>query len=153
MSSAHENSDTRGRPVQLRLDGIDPQAEFYAPTVRKDAHIEIKRVLAQDIKGCPLSRAQIAHGLSLALNREISLSVLDAMLSETKDHRFPAEWLPSWSRITGSRRALEFLCSEAGFWLGDGSDREMAELGRLHLQQKKSSVRVDVLKKRLWGKV
>lgn len=113
----------------------------------------VKRAAAADLRVCRLSREQVADRLSVALCRRITLAQIDAVVSETKEHRFPAEWIPAWVQITGSARLLEMLCREAGYWLADEGEHGLAEYGRTLLQREKLDERADVLRGQLWSRV
>jgi hypothetical protein len=118
-----------------------------------DLKVRVKRAAAQDLKECRWSREEVALGLSKLVGREVSLAQLDAILAETKLHRLPAEWLPAWVRVTGSKRLLEMLCAECGMWLVDATEHDLAELARAQMQQEKNGSRIEALKKRLWERI
>lgn len=149
MSVTNLFSDT---PEQLRLElaSVDGAA---IPARTLDFHREVKWALSQDVKAARWSRLQIADGLSLLVNRQVTEAMLDAMMAESKEHRFPAEWIPAWCRITGSRRLLDLLCSAAGYWLADRTEHELAELAKIQLQRSKAAARIDELRKKLLNQV
>jgi hypothetical protein len=151
MSNLRKFADT-GIPEQLLLDGLEA-AEKPFPAEIRDVRDDVKRALAADVKGCTWSREQIAHGLSIYMRRDITVAMIDAMLAPSKEHRFPAEWIPAWVRVTGSCRILTLLCAQSGMHLADGTQHDLAELARLQLQQKKAAQRAEALKRKLWEKV
>lgn len=114
-----------------------------------DLKRDVKQILAEDIRACQLSRAEIAFRLGALTGRNVSLAQLDAMVALSKEHRFPAEWLAAWTVITGSRRLLDLICRVAGYCLADETDQELAEFARLQLEQKRASARAETLRKRL----
>ena len=113
-----------------------------------DLHLAVKRAAVQDLKECRWSRQQIAEGLSTLVGRELSLAQLDAILAETKIHRMPAEWVPAWVRVTGSRRILDLLCAASGFWVADANDRDLADLARAQLDRKRLDKKIHLLQGR-----
>jgi hypothetical protein len=113
----------------------------------------IKRAAALDIKECPQSREEVADRLSQLLRRNITVAQIDAVLAETKPHRFPAEWIPAWLLVTGSRRVLDVVCAETGLWVADETERAFARYGRASLEHEKAAERTESLKKALWSKV
>lgn len=115
----------------------------------RDLHLAIKKALATDIKECCWSREQIVQRLALLTGRPVGISTLDAMVAETKDHRFPAEWIPAWVLSTGSTRLLNLLCSESGLFLSDATEHDLAELARLNIATRQATKRAEKLRQRL----
>jgi len=114
----------------------------------------LKRAAAQDLKECRWSRLGVADALSKELGREITVAQLDAITAESKGILwFPAEWLPAWLRVTGSRRMLEILCSECGFRVADDTDCDLAELARAELKREKLGAQAAALRSKLRGKI
>ncbi len=141
ISDTQVKSDTSARgPFALNRDSLS------------HLHSEIKRLVAQDIKDCPHSREQVADHLSWLLGRHITVAQIDAITAQTKDNRLPAEWVPAWSVATGSRRILELLCTEAGYWLADETEHELAELGRAQIVRERADAKVEELKRKHWEK-
>lgn len=113
----------------------------------------VKAILAQDVRECRYSREEIVLRMHSVTGHLVGVSTLDAMLAESKEHRFPAEWIPAWVISTGSRRLLDLLCSEAGLYLADATEHDLAQLARLGIQTKKASVRAEKLRRELWERV
>jgi len=109
----------------------------------------LRRVAARDLAECPLSREQVAEGLSKLLGRDVSRAMVDAVVAETHPHRFAAEWIPAWVRVTGSIRLLELITAECGLWTADADQHELAEYGRSALQRDKLDDKLTALKRRL----
>lgn len=101
---------------------------------------QVRAVLAQDLRECRLARPEVARQLG------ITVAMLDAYIAETKPHRFPAELIPAWIRVVGSRRILSTICEAAGLSIATPEDMQFAELGRVHLRGEK-------LGRKLWEKV
>jgi hypothetical protein len=104
----------------------------------------IKIAAALDLKECRWSREQVAEGLSVMLGRPITLASIDAVVSQTHPHRFHAEWIAAWARITGSRRLLDLLSAACGLWLVDAEDIDLAQYARATLQAEKLKKRIEV---------
>ena len=107
-------------------------------------NLAIKAAAALDLKECRWSREEIAEGLSVMLGRVVTLSSLDAVVSQTHPHRFHAEWIPAWTRITGSRRLLDLLSAACGLWVVDAEDIDLAQYARAMLTAEKLRKRIEV---------
>ena len=94
----------------------------------------VREVLALDLKQSRLSREQIAIELTETAGRPISLDMIEAYVAGSKPHRFPAELVPAWVSVLGSRRLLEVLCGELGLSPATQEDRDFADLGRTRLR-------------------
>jgi hypothetical protein len=155
MSETQEKSDIDRRREEAQwkvgLDQVEIQRGLTPAYIlgEADFHLRVKRAAVQDLKECRWSREQVALGLTKLIGREVSLAQIDSILAETKLHRLPAEWLPAWVRVTGSKRLLELLCAECGMYLADVTEHDLAGLAREQLQLEKVSSKIDMLRKRL----
>ena len=123
MSEFGKHSDsTGGKPVVPE----DLTASFYETSER------IRKALKQDLAECHLSREEVAIRLTVRMGR-VSLAMLDAYVAETKANKFPAELIPAWIEVTGSRRILELLCSEVKLSIATEEDRDFAALARAEM--------------------
>ena len=102
-----------------------------------DTAARVREAAGKDLKECRLSRDQVALELTGMVGREITVAQIDAFVAESKPHRLPAELLPAWVKVTGSRRLLEALLGELGLSVATEEDREFAELGRVRLRDEK----------------
>lgn len=118
-----------------------------------DLGLAIKRAMVLDLKQCRWSREQVAQELAAIIGRHITVAQIDAWTAETHIHRLPAECVAAWVRLTGSRRVLELICGESGLWLGDPTDRELAEYGRARLRAEKLAAQTEEMRSQLWGQV
>ncbi len=159
MSECREFSDiSHRRQLALWKDGLDriEEQQGRGPIYERgdlDLHLRVKRAAAQDLAECRWSREQIAEALSKLVGRDVSLAQIDAITAETKNHRMPAEWVPAWVRVTGSRRLLELLCAESGMWLADAIEHDLAELARAQIQSERVNGKIAELRKRVEAKV
>ena len=155
MSKPRESSDAGAcagcrAPGQMHLPLERPATALPEP---RDLRRSVKRTLAQDIRECRWSREEIAHRLLMLTGKQVSLATLDAMVADSKEHRFPAEWIPAWVMATGSRRLLDLLVGEAGFSVADQTERDLAQFARLRIQTTKNSARADELRRTLWERI
>lgn len=104
---------------------------------------------AKDLRECRWSREEVAERLSFLLARKITVAQIDALIAESKPHRFPAEWIPAWVKITGSARLLALLCEESGYWLADETEHNLAQLSRTEIERDRADRRVAELRARL----
>lgn len=94
--------------------------------------VQVKALIGEALKRCPLSRFQVAARMSELLGVEVTKWMLDAWTAESKEyHRFPAEYLPAFCRITGSYELLRLLVEKAGCYLIEGEEVLLTELGRI----------------------
>lgn len=114
---------------------------------------EIRAAAAEDLKTCPWKREVVAEALSMELGRTITVAQIDAVVAATKPHRFPAEWIPAWTKITGSRRILELLARGADLYVVDETEHALAEYGRAAIEKEKAAARAAELRERIWGRV
>ena len=114
---------------------------------------DLKRLAAEDLKRCRLSREQVALGLSGQVGRRITWAQVDAWVAESKAHHFPLDILPAWVRVTGSVSLLEFLCNETGYLLADETSARFAELGRRVIERERAADREARLKVLLAEKI
>lgn len=131
--------------------GKEPLHAFQPAGLNIEA--DVKKALLADLKECRLSRQQVADALTMLSGHDVGLAQLEHYLAETKPHRFPAHLIPAWVRVTGSRRLLILIAAEAGLWLADAEEHDLADLGRASLQREKLDKRVVELRTRLVEKV
>jgi hypothetical protein len=110
----------------------------------------VTQVLIDDLRVSRYSRAEVAIKLSEITGRPVSENNIDLWTAPSKPHRFPAELVSAWVRVTGSRRVLELLCEEAGLCAMDAKDLKFAELGRAQIEREKADARLQHLKGELW---
>jgi len=136
MSGGPENSDKatllsgRGVAISGGNDGMPAR---------------VRRVLREDLAECGLSRIEVLGRLA-ELGASTTGAMLDAYVADSKPHRFPAELIPAWVKVTGSRRILDLVCGECGLATATADDQGFAELGRIKLRGEK-------LAQKLWDRV
>lgn len=93
---------------------------------------QLRNSITEAIKQCPLSRWEIAGKMSAFLGQEISKYSIDTWTAESKEkHRAPAEFLPAFCVVTGSREPIRILAEAAGIVAVPGPDALRAEIKRL----------------------
>ena len=103
---------------------------------------EMKAALSDDVRhardeqGREISRAQIAARMSDLLGDEITQTVIDNWTAPSHPHRLPVDYLPSWIRATGGRRAAEVISRTSGLLPPTGAPALRAETQSLKEQRK-----------------
>lgn len=116
-----------------------------------DLEDQVAAALREDIRESNLSRPEIAGQLTTLLRRTITLAQVDAWCSLTNRNRFPADALPAWVLVTGSRRVLELLAAGAGLYVIGGEERELVEFARVEIEARRVAERRRELRQRLMG--
>lgn len=136
-----------GREDFPDIEDLIPGSTVDANSLFVGTSVIVRDALAQDLKESPLSRDQVADGLTRLTGRRITAVMIDAYVSQTKQaHRFPAEMAPAWTYLLKSQRLLAAICRQVGLSIATREDREFAELGRIRLKDQK-------LTRRLWERV
>ena len=100
-----------------------------------DVDSELRAAISADIKGCPLSRYQIAARISELVGREVTAAMLNNWTAEShENHNFPCQFLPAFVVATGGRRAFECLSRRAGLFALPGPEALRSEIHRLDEQ-------------------
>lgn len=98
----------------------------------------IRNALYEAIKGCPLSRWEIAAKMSELTDAEISKFMLDTWTSESKEgHRFPLEYVSAFCQVTGNTKVLELVCRSVGVFALGGPEVLRSESQKIAEQIKK----------------
>jgi len=92
---------------------------------------EVCAVLAEAIKACPLSRAEIAARMGDLTGDEITLHSINKWTSKAGDKwRFPLEYAVAFEVATGSRAISQLIASRRGLRLMTPRQGRDAEIGR-----------------------
>jgi hypothetical protein len=138
MSMSKKRKKIDGQ-LELKLDLYETLERIRTETVGGsfNIHPQIKSIITQTLKGCSLSRYQVAAGMSELLGTEITKFMLDTWTAESKeDHRFPLEFAPAFCRAAGDYTLIRFVCEQAGCYLIEGEDILLTEKGRLQKMKK-----------------
>ena len=130
ISKFSENSDKGASETGLL---------FEVSPVFAGASAVVRDILLCDLRECRLSRDEVAVRLARGLGRPITTAQIDAFVSQSKPHRFPAELIPAWVSVTGSKRILDALAGLSGLSIATQEEREFAALGRAGLKREKLS--------------
>jgi hypothetical protein len=112
----------------------------------------VRGVIAQAIRRCGKSRAQLAEEISFLFGREVTEISLNKFTAESRsDYRWPAELDRAFCEATGDNTLLSCRAELAGYKMINAIDAELLELGREYLKQKRANEKVAALEMRLRG--
>ncbi len=116
------------------------QATSSAPPAEGSANIhERLRLSMRDCLSHPTkSRWQIAGDMSHLLGVEITKSMLDGWVAESKEHRIPAEYLPAFCRAAECSEPVRILAEASGAFLMKSEEALRAEIQKWDEQVKKA---------------
>lgn len=126
------------KPLQLKLDLFGTGEPAIQPgSMAIGSHV--RRVIADTIRECNLSRIQIADGMSTMVgDRQVTKQQIDAWSADSKDgHRFPLEYLPAFVHTTKNRSILDLIASRSHCYVINETDALRLELGRLSEEEKR----------------
>ena len=112
-----------------------------------DLSLRLREMLTAGLKGCTLSRYEVAARMSELVGTEITNSQLDSGTAESKEaHRFPAEYLPAFCYVTGNRELLRVMAEMVNCHLVESREALLAELGSINqakrdLSRKEKAIR------------
>jgi len=121
------------------IEEINPR-KFASPNFQvetKPLGIRMKEAIAEAIRNSGLKRYDIAGQMSEFLNVEITESMLNTYTAESKEgYRMPAEWLPTFCKITRDYTVLEILVAAADGRMVKSEEIYLLEMGRLQQAEK-----------------
>jgi len=110
--------------------------------------LELRALLAQAPKDCPLSRYQVAARMSELLGLDVSKHQLDAWTAESREPwRFPFEYAIAFEVACETHRLTEWLATKRGGQVLFGREALTAELGRLQRQNDETQRQIRALRK------
>lgn len=120
---------------QLSLLDLLEQAQS-CPVVDDEGSLNIHsrfcRCLTRAINQSGLSRWELAGRMSHLLGTEITKYMIDSWTAESKEgHRFPAEYLPAFCKVTSSLEPMQILAELTGMFALPGPDALRAEIQKL----------------------
>lgn len=117
---------------------------------------QLRASLKAAIKGCPLSRHQIAGEMSHLVGESVTKEKIDSWTRESDEingrpgRHTPAEYLPAFCQVTGCNEPLVILGKMVGLFILPGPEALRAEIQRIDEQiktaQSKKKKRVMFLK-------
>ena len=130
------------------IEEIDPH-KFAEPNFQietKPLSSRIKEAISEAMKNSGLKRYAIAGQMSELLAVEITESMLNSYTAESKEcHRMPAEYIPTFCKLTKDYTVLEILVAAAGGRMAKSEEIYYMEMGRLQqaeksIQQKRAQI-------------
>lgn len=112
----------------------------------------VRQAISSAIHACSKSREQIADNMSALLGTRVTVHMLNSYSSEAKQlNRFPAAWDRAFCRATGDDTLLICRVQLAGLFVITPTEKELLDLGRELLKQKRAAENAALLEKRLMG--
>jgi len=112
----------------------------------------VRDAISAAIKGCSLSRIEIAEQMTLLLGIRVTEKMLNSYSGESNQtYRWPAAWDRAFCIITADDTLLVCRVLAAGLHVLTPQEYELLELGREYLRQQRANERVSLLEKRLAG--
>lgn len=137
------NMKKKETPDQLSLLGSSTEGQMA------DLSLALRASLVAAIKQCPLSRYQIAAQISELITRDVTKEMLDKYCAESAEaHRIPAEIIPAFCLITGSRAPLDLLAQAIGCTVLGPEEAHALEIIRLRMEKAKLEEQIKKLEKR-----
>lgn len=114
------------------IQNIQEEERQSRPAGSFDIDNQFREAISAALKACPLSRYQVAAGMSDLVGYEITKSMLDSWTAESKEnHRFPAIFLPAFCEATGQTEPLRTLGRVVGVFVMPGPEALRAEIQRI----------------------
>lgn len=113
------------------LDQFEPMEAPVAPAPGGlNIDRELRGVMAQALKDCPFSRAEVAARMSDLTADPISEHMLNKWTAPSADGwRFPVEYVPAFEEATGTDVLIELLARKRGRLLMTPREGRDAEIG------------------------
>jgi hypothetical protein len=141
-----DNSFTVIHPTQLEFQGAPPQGSL------NDVQC-VRTALAESIRGCGKSRAQIAEEMTYLSNRKVTERMINGYTAESQeDYQFPADLTRAFCVATSDMRLLKCMAELQGLRVVNADEAELIELGRAFLQRTEAEEQIALLQKRLQGR-
>ena len=103
-----------------------------------NVHEKLRQSLSAALHHPIKSRWQIAGEMSHLIGVEVSKSMLDGWVAESKEHRIPAEYLPAFCRATECFEPLRILAETSGAFLMKSKEALRAEIQKWDEQERKA---------------
>lgn len=136
-----KNTPKIAKDLSNQLSLFDTVVSTYYETIVKPHKYEagsanvgnqLRNLLSEGLKQCLFSRWEVAAKMSELLDAEITKSQLDSWTAESKEaHRFPAEYLPAFCRVTGYLEPLRMMAELVNCYLMESKEALMADLGKI----------------------
>jgi len=94
-------------------------------------HSRLKSALSMALKqALPKSRWEVAGEMSHLLGVEVSKYMIDSWVADSKDHKFPGEYIPAFCLATGSIAPIQVISDPCKVFTVKGPDALRAEIQR-----------------------
>ncbi len=108
------------------------------PAGSLDIDRRFRAAVSEAIKGCPLSRYEVAAKMSELVGVEITESMLNSWTAESKEqHRFPAIFMPAFFEVTKTTWPYRVLANPVGLYIMESPAALRSEMAALDEQIKK----------------
>lgn len=112
----------------------------------------VRGIIGDSIKRSGKSREQIADEMQRLLGVQVTARMITSFTAESKElHRWPGAWDRAFCRAVNNDAILRCRVEAAGLFVIGPEERELMELGREYLRQKRASQQVEMIEKRLQG--
>lgn len=109
--------------------------------------VEISSTMSQALKRCAEDRFAVAATMSRLLGDEVSIHMLNAYTSESRDTHIPSlDRAIAFDVATGQQSLLRLFAAKSGATINVGEEALHAELGRLMKQQQEIAAQAKALK-------
>lgn len=132
MAKLKQRIDIRQVSLFDILKNLQEEKTTNRPPGSFDIDSQFRAAISEALKGCPLSRYQVAARMSELVGSEITKAMLDSWTAESKEgHRFPAIFLPAFCEATGCSEPLKLMGRLVGVFILPGPEALRAEIQRI----------------------
>lgn len=112
-----------------------------------DVGLQVRHLISDLLKVCPLNRFEIAARMSELLGHEITKHQLDSWTAESRDGwRFPLEYLPAFEVAVQTHQVTTWLADLRGCKVLVGKEALDAEIGKLERLKEDAARKIKQLK-------
>lgn len=112
-----------------------------------DVGLQIRHLVSDLLKACPLNRFEVAARMSELLGHEITKHQLDSWTAESREGwRFPLEYLPAFEVAVETHRVTTWLADLRGCKVLVGKEALDAEIGKLERLKEDAARKIKQLK-------
>jgi hypothetical protein len=112
----------------------------------------IRETISRSIRACTRSRQQIADEMATLLGVRVTEKMVNTYSAESMSaHRLPAAWIRAFCRAADSDALLRAIAQAGGFHLITAEEKQLLELGREFLRQKRASEKLALIEAGLRG--
>lgn len=132
MAKSKKILDNQSSIFDLLATSMTKDAAESKPAGSMDIDSRMREMISKELRGCQLSRYQVAARMSELVGQDITKTMLDSWTAESKEqHRFPAIFLPAFCEAVGSTRIIQDLGRIVGAFVLPGPEALRAEIQRI----------------------